>query len=56
MLRLSADPNRWISVTAPLRAVLRVNPAFLIRCVDMRYTMPSTWPTGSWRTGNATDT
>ena len=29
--KFSALPKRWISVTAPVRAVLRVNPAFLIR-------------------------
>ena len=27
MLRLSALPNRWINVTAPVAAVLRVRPA-----------------------------
>jgi hypothetical protein len=31
MLRLTAEPNRWIRVTAPVRAVLRVNPALLTR-------------------------
>ena len=29
--KFSALPKRWISVTAPVRAVRRVNPAFLIR-------------------------
>jgi len=28
-------PKRWISVTAPVWAALRENPAFLIRCVAM---------------------
>jgi hypothetical protein len=28
--RLSALPNRWISVTAPVYALFRVNPAFCI--------------------------
>jgi hypothetical protein len=27
MLKLSALPNRWINVTAPVSAVLRVRPA-----------------------------
>ena len=31
--KLSALPKHWISVTAPVCAVLRVNPAFLIRWV-----------------------
>ena len=34
--RFSALPKRWISVTAPVWAVLRENPAFLIRCVAMQ--------------------
>ena len=29
MFALSALPKRWISVTAPVRAVLHVKPAFL---------------------------
>ena len=42
MFRLSALPKRWINVTAPVRAVVQENPAFLIRCVAIqRYTMPS---------------
>ena len=31
MFKLSAEPNLWIRVTAPVRAVLRVNPALLTR-------------------------
>jgi len=30
-LRFSALPKRWISVTAPVRALLRVSPVFFIR-------------------------
>jgi hypothetical protein len=33
---LSALPKRWIGVTAPAWAVLRENPAFLIKCVAMQ--------------------
>ena len=32
-LRFSALPKRWISVTAPVWAVLQENPAFLMTCV-----------------------
>jgi len=35
-LRFSALPKRWISVTAPVWAVLWESPAFLIRCVAMQ--------------------
>jgi hypothetical protein len=35
MFKLSADPNRWIRVTAPVRFVLRLTPAFLIKYVAM---------------------
>ena len=31
MFRFSALPKRWIRVTAPVRARLRVSPAFLIK-------------------------
>ena len=42
-----------ISVTAPVRAVLRVNPAFLIKCAaSVRYTMPSTSPMTPGRLAN----
>ena len=34
-VKFSALPKRWISVTAPVRAVRRVNPAFLIRWPEM---------------------
>jgi hypothetical protein len=38
---------------APVRAVLRVNPAFSIRCVaSVRYTMPSTRPMIAGRLAN----
>jgi hypothetical protein len=33
--KFGALPKRWISVTAPVRAVLRMNPAFWIRCPAM---------------------
>jgi hypothetical protein len=47
---LSALPNRWISVTAPVCAVFRVNPALFIRRADMaRSTIPSTRPISSGR-------
>ena len=50
---LSALPKRWISVTAPVRAVLHVKPAFLVRCVAMtRYTIPSTFPMIAGRLAN----
>lgn len=35
-LRFSALPKRWIKVTAPVWAVLREKPVFLIRCVAMQ--------------------
>lgn len=35
-LRFRALPKRWIKVTAPAWAVIRENPAFLIRCVAMQ--------------------
>ena len=35
IVKFSADPNRWISVTAPVRAVWRLNQAFLIKYVAM---------------------
>ena len=42
-LRFNALPKCWISVTEPLCALFRLNPAFLIRWADMaRYTIPST--------------
>ena len=45
MFRLSADPNRWMSVTAPVLAPeATVNPVFLMRYVEIaRYTTPRTW-------------
>jgi hypothetical protein len=36
MLRFRALPKRWIRVTAPLWAVLREKPAFLMTCVAMQ--------------------
>jgi len=32
MFRFSALPKRWISVTAPVRALACVSPAFFTRC------------------------
>jgi len=34
-LRLSADPKRWISVTAPVAPVARVSRAFLRTCAEI---------------------
>src|SRR5258706_9103056 len=33
MFRLAAEPKRWMRVTAPVAASLRLTPASLIRCV-----------------------
>jgi hypothetical protein len=34
-IRLAAEPKRWMSVTAPVAASLRLTPVCLIRCVAM---------------------
>ncbi len=37
-VEIKALPKRWIRVTAPVWAVLRKNPAFLIRWVAVQLT------------------
>ena len=45
IFKFKAEPNRWISVTVPVCASLRVELALFIRSVDKaRYTRPSTCP------------
>jgi hypothetical protein len=56
MFKLAADPKRWMSVTAPVEASVRWNPACLIRNVAMtRWTICKTGASSWGETGTLPD-